>query len=103
MGDGGVVCGKAAEYLGRLEAGEITRFGQRAWSSLCGVLGVAFTPPAAGPGYGMAFRMAPQSPGTMGMEPPSEESFPEAETILHAYSTPSPKSWDRVDELFLGE
>ncbi len=94
---------KAAGYIGRLEAGELARVGSRVWSALCDALGVALSPPKASPEYGMAFRMSPQSPGTVGMESLDEESFPEAEAILHAYSIPSPKSWDRVDELFLGE
>lgn len=92
---------KAADYLGRLEEGELGRLPRRAWDSLRGALGLSIPFPDLGTSYSMALRKAPQSPGTLGMEPP--ESFEQAEAILYAYSIPSPKEWDRVDEFFLAE
>ncbi|MFM9140028.1 MAG: hypothetical protein ACKOTH_05690 [Solirubrobacterales bacterium] len=97
---------KAADYLGRLEAGQLGRLSRRAWDALTGALGTGMAFPAASrPAYGMAFRLAPPPPRSPGVQEESEqpEDFAEAEVFLHAYATPSPESWDRVDELFLGE
>ena len=96
---------KTADYLGRLEAGELGRLSRRAWDALTGALGTGMAFPAASsPAYGMAFRLAPppRSPG-ISEESEQPEDFAEAEVFLHAYATPSPESWDRIDELFLGE
>ena len=95
---------KAADYLGRLEAGELGRLSRNAWGAIKQALdiSIAFPSTGAATGYSMALRKSPpQSPGTLGSEPP--ESFDQAEAILFAYSTPSPSEWDRVDEFFLGE
>ena len=91
---------KAADYLGRLEAGELGRLPKRAWESLRQALDISVAFPAAetSASYSAALRKSPQSPGT---EPP--ESFDAAEVILYSYSLPSTSSWDRIDEFFLAE
>ena len=95
---------RAAEYLGRLEAGELGRLSTRAWNAVREALGTAVSPAAGSPAMGMAFRMSPPPPASPGTEPADAATgLPEAEVFLHAYATPSPKSWDRVDEFFLAE
>ena len=107
LADGGIESptpeekGKAADYLGRLEAGELGRLSRKAWESLRGALDISIAFPVTGASYSMALRKSPQSPGTEPAEP--AEGFEAAEVFLHAYATPSPKSWDRVDEFFLAE
>jgi hypothetical protein len=89
---------KAADYLGRIERGEIARVSRSAWAAITGVLGASLPEPSSSPAYGMAFRLAP---GAQVDEMASQAA--EAEVLLNAYAMPSPRTWDRVDEFFLGE
>ena len=93
----------AAEYIGRLENGELLRVAGRAWKALTAALEVSIAAPAAAskkPSYGMAFRMEPPPPASPGTEPADSTK---AEVFLHAWSIPSKKKWDRVDEFFLDD
>ena len=51
----------------------------------------------ARPGYGFAFRLSARD------DVASNESIERAELLLDAMSTPSPRGWDEVDELFLSD
>jgi len=90
---------RAADYLTRLESGELTRVARQAWEAITGALGVTLSPPSGSPAYGAAYRMAP--PASPGTAPEADSAA--AEVFLHAYSLPSPDSWGRVDEFFLAE
>ncbi len=95
VGDGAEQRAKAADYLGRLEAGSLAMLSGRVRDALRKILDVD---PAAGfqrPDYGFAFRMSTSS------HQPSAENIELAEMLVDAATTPSPLGWDEVDELFL--
>ncbi len=88
---------KAAGYLDQLEQGRLPRLTQRVREA---VLAVLETDPAASfsrPEYGFAFRLSVSD------EAAPDESIDRAELLLEAMSTPSPRQWDEVDELFLSD
>lgn len=88
---------KAAGYLGQLEQGTLPRLTQRVRDAVRSVLD---TDPASGfarPEYGFAFRLSARD------DVASNESIERAELLLDAMSTPSPRGWDAVDELFLSD
>ena len=90
---------KTADYLGRLERGELGRLSKSAWAAVMGVLNGSLPQPSASASYGMAFRLGP---GELEADEMASQAA-EAEVILNAYAMPSPRKWDRVDEFFLGE
>ena len=88
---------KAAGYLGQLEQGTLPRLTARVRDAVRSVLD---TDPASGfarPEYGFAFRLSARD------DVASNESIERAELLLDAMSTPSPRGWDAVDELFLSD
>ncbi len=88
---------KAADYLGQLEQGTLPRLNQRVREAVRSVLGADPAASFARPDYGLAFRLSVRD-----QEAP-EESIERAELLLDALSTPSPRGWDDVDELFLSD
>ena len=90
---------KTADYLSRLERGELGRLSQAAWSAVMGALGGSLPQPRTSASYGMAFR---RGPGDLEADAMASQTA-EAEVLLNAYAMPSPRKWDRIDEFFLGE
>ena len=88
---------KAAGYLGQLEQGTLPRLTERVREAVRSVLGTDPASGFAGPEYGFAFRLSARD------EAAPEESIERAELLLDAMSTPSPRGWDEVDELFLSD
>ena len=88
---------KAADYLGQLEQGTLPRLTQRVRDAVRSVLGTDPQSSFARPGYGFAFRLSARD------DVASNESIERAELLLDAMSTPSPRGWDEVDELFLSD
>ena len=86
---------KAAEYLGRLEAGSLAILTGRVRDALRTILDVDPAASFERPDYGFAFRMRASS-----IEP-SADNIELAEMLIDAATTPSPLGWDEVDELFL--
>ena len=86
---------KAADYLGQLEQGTLPRLSGRVRDAIRSVLGADPTAGFARPDYGFAFRLSVRD-----QDAPAE-SIESAELLLQAMSTPSPRGWDEVDELFL--
>ena len=88
---------KAAGYLGQLEQGTLPRLTGRVRDAVRSVLGTDPASSFAGPEYGFAFRLSARD------DVASDESIERAELLLDAMSTPSPRGWDQVDELFLSD
>ena len=88
---------KAADYLGQLEQGTLPRLTQRVRDAVRSVLDTDPASSFARPGYGFAFRLSARD------EAAPDESIELAELLLDAMSTPSPRDWDEVDELFLSD
>ena len=88
---------KAAGYLGQLEQGTLPRLTGRVRDAVRSVLGTDPASSFARPEYGFAFRLSARD------EAAPEESIERAELFLDAMSTPSPRGWDEVDELFLSD
>jgi len=88
---------KAADYLGQLEQGTLPRLTQRVRDAVRSVLDTDPASSFARPEYGFAFRLSERD------EAAPEESIERAELFLDAMSTPSPRDWDEVDELFLSD
>ena len=88
---------KAAGYLGQLEQGTLPRLTGRVRDAVRSVLGTDPASSFAGPEYGFAFRLSARD------EAAPDESIERAELLLDAMSTPSPRGWDEVDELFLSD
>ena len=88
---------KAADYLGQLEQGTLPRLTQRVRDAVRSVLDTDPASSFARPGYGFAFRLSARD------DVASNESIERAELLLDAMSTPSPRGWDEVDELFLSD
>jgi hypothetical protein len=88
---------KAADYLGRLEQGTLPRLTQRVRDAVRSVLDTDPASSFARPEYGFAFRLSVRD------EEAPDESIERAELLLDAMSTPSPRGWDEVDELFLSD
>ena len=86
---------KAAGYLGQLEQGTLPRLTERVRDAVRSVLGTDPQSSFASPEYGFAFRLSARD------EAAPDESIELAELLLDAMSTPSPRGWDEVDELFL--
>ena len=88
---------KAADYLGQLEQGTLPRLTQRVRDAVRSVLDTDPASSLARPEYGFAFRLSARD------EAAPDESIELAELLLDAMSTPSPRDWDEVDELFLSD
>ena len=88
---------KAADYLGQLEQGTLPRLTGRVRDAVRSVLGTDPASSFARPEYGFAFRLSARD------DVASDESIERAELLLDAMSTPSPRGWDEVDELFLSD
>lgn len=88
---------KAAGYLGQLEQGTLPRLTGRVRDAVRSVLGTDPASSFARPEYGFAFRLSVRD------EAAPDESIERAELLLDAMSTPSPRGWDEVDELFLSD
>ena len=88
---------KAADYLGQLEQGTLPRLTQRVRDAVRSVLDTDPASSFARPEYGFAFRLSARD------EAAPDESIERAELLLDAMSTPSPRDWDEVDELFLSD
>ena len=88
---------KAADYLGQLEQGTLPRLTQRVRDAVRSVLDTDPASSFARPEYGFAFRLSARD------EAAPDESIELAELLLDAMSTPSPRDWDEVDELFLSD
>ena len=88
---------KAADYLGQLEQGTLPRLTARVRDAVRSVLDTDPASSFARPEYGFAFRLSARD------ESAPEESIERAELLLDAMSTPSPRGWDEVDELFLSD
>jgi len=88
---------KAADYLGQLEQGTLPRLTQRVRDAVRFVLDTDPASSFARPEYGFAFRLSARD------EAAPDESIERAELLLDAMSTPSPRGWDEVDELFLSD
>ena len=88
---------KAADYLGQLEQGTLPRLTGRVRDAVRSVLGTDPASSFARPEYGFAFRLSARD------DVASDESIERAELLLDAMSTPSPRGWDEIDELFLSD
>lgn len=88
---------KAAGYLGQLEQGTLPRLTARVRDAVRSVLDTDPASSFARPEYGFAFRLSARD------DVASDESIERAELLLDAMSTPSPRGWDEVDELFLSD
>jgi transcriptional regulator with XRE-family HTH domain len=88
---------KAAGYLGQLEQGTLPRLTARVRDAVRSVLDTDPASSFARPEYGFAFRLSARD------DVASNESIERAELLLDAMSTPSPRGWDEVDELFLSD
>ena len=88
---------KAADYLGQLEQGTLPRLTQRVRDAVRSVLDTDPASSFARPEYGFACRLRARD------DVASHESIERAELLLDAMSTPSPRGWDEVDELFLSD
>ena len=88
---------KAADYLGQLEQGTLPRLTQRVRDAVLSVLDTDPASSFARPEYGFAFRLSARD------DVASDDSIERAELLLDAMSTPSPRGWDEVDELFLSD
>lgn len=87
---------KTAEYLDRLERGQMPPISERAVGALKKVLGVDFELFFVAFSPGTSFRMSAPD------EVVSQEDIEISNAILTAYSTPGEHGRDRVDELFFG-